>query len=737
MKVDVPRPITILTWFYCLLIGVVTGLVALATTLGVSAIFKGAYTHVVRDVFSGAALGLPVGAVVNLGCVLGSACLVLFVAPAAAGSGVAVLSAYLNGIDVANFLSLRVALAKIPGSVLTVMGGLALGKEGPLLHIGSIIASWLGKTWLFKGMGASRDPDPFSYDQHLRDLVLCGAAAGLAAGFGAPVGGVLFAMELSTRWRAELSWRCLFTSAVTATVVKTGVSIFSRECPHGSCGFLTYGSLVFFNVDFPTPFGQTLLMVVLGLLGGMMGSLFTTLNTMWLGAARSRYRCKVGLRLLDLALVALVTVMLRHTLPWLGSCLPFICSSVNGDGSGVCRAPGVEEIQRFHLYGCKDDQYNDLAVLLFNPHGHVLRTILTLKVGQLSGISLLIFTLYYYIMSALSFGAAVPAGLFTPSLLTGGAMGHLFAFVLNKAFDWELDPGLYGMLGGAAILGGIYRLAVSFCVILVELFSARDQIPFLILVLVFAKGIADRFNHSLLHHKCILLGLPFVGFHPESTVKRKGFTTGHIMTQDFTKLKLKEPMSVLEKALEADEFGVFPVVKPQTTTWHSLVASEERFLGMALAEDIARLLDKHAGGDGCSDTEADIGGVQDLDVLIDLSGIVQLPPVVLPTDMQLTKAFLLKNASGLEFIPIVDDHGPIKGMLTRRELVDAQNRFIDPLEVQQRLDRLTTEPFECRSAVKELAREELVPLLRYDSGKSLRRRDGAKLKRVLTAPASH
>jgi chloride channel 7 len=59
--------------------------------------------------------------------------------PGAAGSGVAELIGYLNGINYQGFLSVPTLVTKIVGVTLAVCAKLCVGKEGPLAHIGSIL----------------------------------------------------------------------------------------------------------------------------------------------------------------------------------------------------------------------------------------------------------------------------------------------------------------------------------------------------------------------------------------------------------------------------------------------------------------------------------------------------------------------------------------------------------------------------------------------------------------------
>ena len=78
----------------------------------------------------------------------------------------------------------------------------------------------------------------FKNDSQRRDFVTCGAAAGVAAAFRAPVGGVLFGLEeLSTHWSEHLLLTCFFTTAV----VNVTVRLLMSYCSGGGCGFFGEG----------------------------------------------------------------------------------------------------------------------------------------------------------------------------------------------------------------------------------------------------------------------------------------------------------------------------------------------------------------------------------------------------------------------------------------------------------------------------------------------------------------
>lgn len=105
---------------------------------------------------------------------------------------------------------------KVFGSICAVSAGLELGKEGPLIHTGSCIASLLGQGGSKRYHLTWRWLRYFKNDQDRRDLVTCGAAAGVAAAFRAPIGGVLFALEEIATWYVKISFVIQFQCCMYA-----------------------------------------------------------------------------------------------------------------------------------------------------------------------------------------------------------------------------------------------------------------------------------------------------------------------------------------------------------------------------------------------------------------------------------------------------------------------------------------------------------------------------------------
>ncbi|KAF9621064.1 hypothetical protein IFM89_016088 [Coptis chinensis] len=99
----------------------------------------------------------------------------MYILMVAAGSSIPEIKAYLNGVDTPNMFGAPLLVVKIIGSICAVSAGLELGKEGPLVHIGSCIASLLGQGGLDKHRLKWRWLRYFNNNRDSMDLIICGA----------------------------------------------------------------------------------------------------------------------------------------------------------------------------------------------------------------------------------------------------------------------------------------------------------------------------------------------------------------------------------------------------------------------------------------------------------------------------------------------------------------------------------------------------------------------------------
>ena len=103
-----------------------------------------------------------------------------------------------------------VALVKSLASAISIGSGGSVGREGPIVQIGSSIGSTLGQRLHLS-------------DDKVRILVACGAAGGIAATFNAPIAGVIFALEVIVGEFSVKHFSQVVISSVAASVVGQAV----------------------------------------------------------------------------------------------------------------------------------------------------------------------------------------------------------------------------------------------------------------------------------------------------------------------------------------------------------------------------------------------------------------------------------------------------------------------------------------------------------------------------------
>jgi len=176
-------------------------------------------------------------------------------APNAKGSGIPQVMAAIelstakNDHKISKLLSLRIIVTKIASSLMMVLGGGAIGREGPTIQIAGSIFRIVNK-WI-----------PASWPKLSRQsFILTGAAAGLAAAFNTPLGGVVFAMEELSKIHLRFFRTALFSAVIIAGL--------TAQALLGPYLYLGYPDVK--GPSFSIFLGVIVTAIVAGLLGSLM-----------------------------------------------------------------------------------------------------------------------------------------------------------------------------------------------------------------------------------------------------------------------------------------------------------------------------------------------------------------------------------------------------------------------------------------------------------------------------------
>ena len=218
-----------------LLIGFTLACLMAAISLGASSLHR-MFSHFTQAAFD-AGDHVAAGASIiglRLACVMAAAALATL-APSAAGSGLPQVKSNLNGADIPGFFGWKTLLAKTIGITLVVSTGLPLGKEGPMVHIGAMVASVLSRIEI----GPMRELLELRLPAAQRQWVGMGAAAGVAAAFHAPLGGILYAFEeVCSHWSSHLTWRSFMCVVIVIAVYNLIIELADQPWLHAD-GFVT------------------------------------------------------------------------------------------------------------------------------------------------------------------------------------------------------------------------------------------------------------------------------------------------------------------------------------------------------------------------------------------------------------------------------------------------------------------------------------------------------------------
>uniref|UniRef100_F6TXL1 Chloride channel protein n=1 Tax=Callithrix jacchus TaxID=9483 RepID=F6TXL1_CALJA len=494
------------------------------------------------------------------------ASLLVLIEPVAAGSGIPEVKCYLNGVKVPGIVRLRTLLCKILGVLFSVAGGLFVGKEGPMIHSGSVVGAGLPQ---FQSISLRKIQFNFPYfrsDRDKRDFVSAGAAAGVAAAFGAPIGGTLFSLEEgSSFWNQGLTWKVLFCSmsaTFTLNFFRSGIqfgSWGSFQLP----GLLNFGEFKCSDSDKKCHLWTAMdlgFFIVMGVIGGLLGATFNCLNKRLAKYRMRNVHPKPKLvRVLESLLVSLVTTVVVFVASMvLGECRQISSSSQIGNDSFQLQVTSEDVNSSIKTFFCPNDTYNDMATLFFNPQESAILQLFH-QDGTFSPVTLALFFVLYFLLACWTYGISVPSGLFVPSLLCGAAFGRLVANVLKSYIGLgHIYSGTFALIGAAAFLGGVVRMTISLTVILIE---STNEITYglpIMVTLMVAKWTGDFFNKGIYDIHVGLRGVPLLEW--ETEVEMDKLRASDIMEPNLTYVYPHTRIQSLVSILRTTVHHAFPVV---------------------------------------------------------------------------------------------------------------------------------------------------------------------------------
>ncbi|XP_023489883.1 H(+)/Cl(-) exchange transporter 4 isoform X5 [Equus przewalskii] len=356
--------------------------------------------------------------------------LVRVFAPYACGSGIPEIKTILSGFIIRGYLGKWTLLIKTVTLVLVVSSGLSLGKEGPLVHVACCCGNFFSS--LFSKYSKN--------EGKRREVLSAAAAAGVSVAFGAPIGGVLFSLEeVSYYFPLKTLWRSFFAALVAAFTLRS-INPFGNS------------RLVLFYVEYHTPWYMAELFpfILLGVFGGLWGTLFIRCNIAW---CRRRKTTKLGkYPVLEVIAVTAITAIIAYPNPYTRRSTSELISELFNDCGALESSQLCDYINDPNMTRPVDD-------IPDRPAG----------VGVYTAMwQLALALIFKIVITIFTFGMKIPSGLFIPSMAVGAMAGRMVGIGVEQLayhhHDWIIfrnwcrpgadcvTPGLYAMVGAAACL---------------------------------------------------------------------------------------------------------------------------------------------------------------------------------------------------------------------------------------------------------------------------------------------
>ncbi|NWT47828.1 CLCN2 protein, partial [Chroicocephalus maculipennis] len=461
-------------------------------------------------------------------------------APQAVGSGIPEMKTILRGVVLKEYLTLKTFVAKVIGLTCALGSGMPLGKEGPFVHIASMCAALLSRFLsLFGGF----------YENEARNIEMLAAACAVGVGccFAAPIGGVLFSIEVtSTFFAVRNYWRGFFAATFSAFIFRV-LAVWNKDEETITALFKTR-----FRLDFPFDLQELPAFAVIGIASGFGGALFVYLNrkiVQFMRRQKTINRFLMKKRLLFPALVTLLISTLTFP-PGFGQ---FMAGQLTQKDTLVT----LFDNQTWAKQGLSDEfEYLGILEAWRHPRSNVF-------------VTLVVFILMKFWMSALATTIPVPCGAFMPVFVIGAAFGRLVGESMAAWFPdgihtdsntYRIVPGGYAVVGAAALSGAVTH-TVSTAVIVFELTGQISHILPVMIAVILANAVAQSLQPSLYDSIIRIKKLPYLpelgwGHHEKYNVRVED-----IMVRDIRYITLNCKYRDLQHVLQSTKMKNLPLVE--------------------------------------------------------------------------------------------------------------------------------------------------------------------------------
>ena len=322
----------------------------------------------------------------------------------------------------------RVAAVKALASAICIGSGGSVGREGPIVQIGSSVGSSLGTLLGLR-------------DDSRKILLACGAAAGIGGTFNAPIAGVIFAMEVILGSFTGRSFGLLVLASVASTALVQ--SVLGREPAFLLREVFTLVS----PLELPFYLG----------LGILCGALSVIYVRTFYGVERLFERWEVS---------------------------PYAKAVAGGLVVGLIGFVGIRYLGGAHLFGVGYEGV-EMALALGDQAG-------SHRSGEMTVVILVLFACLKILATSTTLAAGGSGGVFAPALYIGSMAGGAFGLVVHQAFPAvTANAGAYALVGMAGVFAGAAHAPISSILILFEMTDDYQIILPLMLVAVVSHLISS------------------------------------------------------------------------------------------------------------------------------------------------------------------------------------------------------------------------------------------------------